>query len=211
MATVAAAPPAAPPGVATGHPTGFWFFFWGELAERSSYYGMRAILALYMTERLGVDKADAGTFMSLFIGACYFFPLIGGWLADNFFGKYWTIVGFAVPYVVAQFLVGVENRYVVFGALSLLAMGSGVIKPNISTLMGMTYDQQRPGQDQLMTSAFSWFYMAINIGAVSSQLAMPLLRTRYGYQVAFLFPAGLMTVALLVFAAGKRFYAKEAI
>ena len=53
----------------TGHPIGFWFFFWGEFAERSSYYGMRAILALYMTERLGVSKGDAGTFMSLFIAA----------------------------------------------------------------------------------------------------------------------------------------------
>lgn len=206
MATDAAAAP-----VATGHPTGFWFFFWGEFAERCSYYGMRAILALYMIERLGVDKGDAGTFMSLFIAACYFFPLVGGWLADNFFGKYWTIIGFAVPYVVAQFLVGVENRYVVGLSLILLAMGSGVIKPNISTLMGLTYDQQRPGQDQLRTSAFSWFYMSINIGAALSQVSMPWLRDNYGYQVAFLFPAGLMTLALLIFAAGKRFYATEKI
>ena len=130
-----------------------------------------------------MDKADAGTFMSLFIAACYFFPLIGGYIADNFLGKYWTIVVFSVPYVVAQFIVGIENRYVVFGALVLLAMGSGVIKPNISTLMGMTYDQQRPGQEQLRTSAFSWFYMAINIGAALSQFAMPWLRNEYGYQV----------------------------
>jgi dipeptide/tripeptide permease len=194
-----------------GHPTGFWFFFWGEFAERCSYYGMRAILALYMTERLGVAKEDAGTFMSLFIAACYFFPLIGGWVADNFLGKYWTIVLFSVPYVAAQFLVGIENKYLVFGALVLLAMGSGVIKPNISTLMGLTYDQQRPGQEQLRTSAFSWFYMAINIGAFLSQVSMPFLRTKYGYQVAFLFPAGLMALALMIFAAGKRFYAKESI
>ncbi len=195
----------------TGHPIGFWFFFWGEFAERCSYYGMRAILALYMTERLGVDKADAGTFMSLFIAACYFFPLIGGYIADNFFGKYWTIVGFSLPYVIAQFLVGIEDKYVVFFALTLLAMGSGVIKPNISTLMGMTYTQQRPGQDQLRTSAFSWFYMAINIGAALSQFAMPWLRTEYGYQTAFIFPAALMLMALVIFALGKRFYAKEEI
>ncbi|MFY0116420.1 hypothetical protein ABTQ02_19015, partial [Acinetobacter baumannii] len=84
--------------------------------------------------------------------------------------------GFSIPYVFAQFIVGVDNRYVVFFALALLAMGSGVIKPNISTLMGLTYDQQRPGQDQLRTSAFSWFYMAINIGAFLSQLVMPVLR-----------------------------------
>lgn len=195
----------------TGHPIGFWFFFWGEFAERCSYYGMRAILALYMTEKLGVDKGDAGTYMSLFIAACYFFPLVGGWVADNFLGKYWTIVLFSVPYVFAQFLVGIENKYLVTSALILLAMGSGVIKPNISTLMGLTYDQQRPGQTQLRTSAFSWFYMAINIGAFLSQSTMPFLRKSYGYQVAFLFPAALMSVALIIFALGKRHYGKEVI
>lgn len=196
---------------AKGHPIGFWFFFWGEFAERSSYYGMRAILALYMTDKLGVDKSDAGTFMSLFIAACYFLPLLGGYLADNFFGKYWTIVGFSIPYVIGQFIVGIENKYVVLGALALLAMGSGVIKPNISTLMGLTYDQQRPGQEQLRSSAFSWFYLAINIGALLSQLGVPWLRSEYGYGTAFLFPAGLMALALTVFALGKRFYGKEVI
>ncbi len=208
MSTEAAATPS--PGT-TGHPTGFWFFFWGEFAERCSYYGMRAILALYMTDRLGVSEGNAGTFMALFIAACYFFPLVGGYIADNYFGKYWTIVGFSIPYVIAQCLIGIEDKYVVFGTLVLLAMGSGVIKPNISTLMGLTYDQQRRGQDQLRTSAFSWFYMSINIGAALSQFAMPWLRTEYGYQTAFLFPAGLMAMALLIFAMGKPFYAREMI
>lgn len=211
MATDAAATSTNGAPIPTGHPIGFWFIFWGEFAERFAYYGMRAILALYMTERLGIDKADAGTFMSLFIAACYFFPLIGGYIADNFLGKYWTIVLFAIPYVIAQFMVGIENRYVVFGALTLLAMGSGVIKPNISTLMGLTYDQQRPGQEQLRTSAFSWFYMAINIGAAISQFGMPFLRTEYGYQIAFLFPATFMALALCIFGLGKKFYAKETI
>ncbi len=204
-----AIPPNTP--VPTNHPTGFWFFFTGEFAERCSYYGMRAILSLYMIEKLGVAKSDAGTYMSLFIAACYFFPLIGGWVADNILGKYWTIVLFSAPYVIAQFLVGIENKYVVVGALTLLAMGSGVIKPNISTLMGLTYDQLRPGQDQLRTSAFNYFYMAINIGAWLSQLTMPILRVNYGYGVAFIFPAVLMIVALIVFAMGKKFYGKEVI
>lgn len=195
----------------SSHPIGFWFFFWGEFAERCSYYGMRAILSLYMIERLGIDKANAGTYMSLFIAACYFFPLIGGWIADNFLGKYWTIVLFSLPYVIAQFVVGIENQWVVIGSLLLLAMGSGVIKPNISTLMGLTYDQQRPGQTQLRTSAFSWFYMAINIGAVLAQSVMPALRDRFGYQTAFVFPAVLMAIALVIFAIGKRFYAQESI
>lgn len=195
----------------TGHPVGFWFFFWGEFAERCSYYGMRAILAMYMIDKLGVDKGNAGTYMSLFIAACYFFPLIGGWVADNFLGKYWTIVLFSVPYVLAQFIVGIENPIIVMSALVLLAMGSGVIKPNISTLMGLTYDQQRPGQSQLRSSAFSWFYMAINIGAFLSQSSMPWLRDKYDYQIAFMFPAGLMALALVIFALGKRFYGQETI
>jgi POT family proton-dependent oligopeptide transporter len=205
------AAPGQTPAGSQGHPIGFWFFFSGEFAERASYYGMRAILALYMTDKLGVTKADAGTFMSFFIAACYFLPLLGGYLADNYFGKYWTIVGFSIPYVVGQFIVGIENQYVVLGALALLAMGSGVIKPNISTLMGLTYDQQRPGQEQLRSNAFSWFYLAINIGALMSQLAVPWLRTEYGYGTAFLFPAALMAAALTLFASGKRFYAKETI
>ena len=195
----------------TGHPVGFWFFFWGEFAERCSYYGMRAILADYMAQELGFGEADSATYMSFFMAACYLLPLAGGYIADNYFGKYWTIVGFSIPYIVGQFIVGIESHTILFLALCLLAMGSGVIKPNISTLMGLTYEQQRPGQDQLRSSAFSWFYFAINVGALVSQTAMPMLRQKYGYQVAFLFPAFLMILALSMFALGKPFYAKEVI
>ena len=72
------------------HPKGFWFIFWGEFAERCSYYGMRAILALYMVDQLDFTKAKASTAMHAFIAGCYLLPLIGGWVADNFFGKYWA-------------------------------------------------------------------------------------------------------------------------
>ena len=203
----------------TSHPTGFWFFFWGELAERSCYYGMRAILFLYVAKELDFGDDDAGTIVSLYIAACYLLPLIGGYLADNFFGKYGTIVGFSLPYIAGQLLLsidsqqvfGISPRYFLFVSLALLAMGSGVIKPNISTLMGLTYDQYRPGQTQLRSDAFSFFYMAINIGAFASSLAVPWLRSHYGYHIAFLFPAALMTVALLLFALGKPYYAREVI
>src|SRR5690242_19369991 len=77
------------------HPIGFWFIFWGEFAERCSYYGMRAILALYMAKKLGFGEANAGTYMSFFMAACYLLPLLGGYLADNFFGKYNIIVAFS--------------------------------------------------------------------------------------------------------------------
>src|SRR5262245_15714728 len=125
------------------HPKGFWFFFWVEFAERCSYYGMAAILVRYMDERLGMGEAGSVMGMSFFKAACYFLPLLGGWVADRYFGKYWTIVGFSIPYILGQYLVGFGNIPMLIVALSLLAMGSGVIKPNISTLMGMTYDQQR--------------------------------------------------------------------
>jgi dipeptide/tripeptide permease len=74
-------------GFFKAHPKGFWFFFWGEFAERCSYYGMRAILAKYMADQLNLGQENSGTYMSFFIAACYFLPLLGGYVADNFFGK----------------------------------------------------------------------------------------------------------------------------
>jgi POT family proton-dependent oligopeptide transporter len=204
----------------TNHPTGFYFFFWGEFAERCSYYGMRAIMPLYLTSVLLFEDSQATRWYSYFKSACYFLPLLGGWLADRYFGKYWTIVGFSIPYVLGHFVLGIQNQFALLFAMALLAGGSGVIKPNISTLMGLTYDQKRPGQTALRTQAFLWFYFSINIGAVISQYALPSIRDYVrdtysdpglAYRVAFQFPAWLMVISLAVFAAGKRFYAVEKI
>lgn len=203
----------------TGHPTGFFFIFWGEFAERCSYYGMRAILPLYMTTVLSFSDQKTSSLYSAFKAACYFLPLVGGFLADRYFGKYWTIVGFSVPYVLGHFVLGIETEPALLLALILLAGGSGVIKPNISTLMGMTYDEKRPGQLALRTSAFAWFYFSINVGATISQFGLPILRdylkehhgAALAYRVAFQFPAWLMVGALVAFAAGKKHYAVEVI
>jgi POT family proton-dependent oligopeptide transporter len=187
------------------------FFFWGEFAERSSYYGMRAILTLYLTAKLGMPDEQASLWYYCFKMACYFLPLVGGFIADRYLGKYWTIVGFSVPYVIGQLLIGIESETTVLFALALCAMGSGVIKPNISALMGMTYDQQRPGNVPLRARAFMWFYFAVNVGALISMFTLPIVRNKYGYQVAFLVPAAFMTMALIIFAAGKKFYAVETV
>src|SRR2546427_8976253 len=96
--------------VPTNHPPAIWFFFWGEFAERSSYYGMRAILFLYMTQVLRYEDTKATPLYSSFKMACYFLPLLGGWIADRWLGRYWTIVGFSVPYVVGQFILGIPNE-----------------------------------------------------------------------------------------------------
>jgi POT family proton-dependent oligopeptide transporter len=193
------------------HPVGFWFIFWGELAERCSYYGMRSILAVYMADVLGLGQSLGGMFYFIFAGACYLLTLPGGWIADRYLGKYATIVLFSLPYILGHVILGYENFYALAIALTLLAMGSGVIKPNISPLMGMTYDQYRPGQEQLRSNAFGIYYMAINIGAGISQIAVPWIRTNYNYWMAFLFPAVLMAVAFVIFAVGKPFYAREVI
>lgn len=211
-------------GVPATHPKGFWFIFFGELAERCSFYGMRILLVMYLVTVFEYPKHEAFKVMHLYMAGCYFAPLLGGWVADRFLGKYWTIIGFSVPYVVGQFIVGLSNEYLMYGALVLLALGSGVIKPNISTLMGMTYDQQRPGQDKLRSQAFSWFYVAINMGSFFSYNVCPWVRDKVGrvvddqgtladpqagYMAGFMVPAVLMTVALIIFAIGKKYYAVE--
>ncbi len=204
----------------TRHPTGFYYFFWGEFAERCSYYGMRAILPLFLTGVLAYSDGEAIERYSYFKSACYLLPLLGGFLADRYFGKYWTIVGFSIPYVLGHFVLGIETRPALILALILLASGSGVTKPNISTLMGLTYDQKRPGQAALRTSAFLWFYFSINVGSMISLYALPEIRdyliktyndAGFAYRVAFQFPAWLMVAALAIFAAGKRHYAVEVI
>jgi dipeptide/tripeptide permease len=192
-----AAPPAE--AVPNTHPPAIWFFFWGEFAERSSYYGMRAILMMYLTQVLRYADTEAGPTYAAFKMGCYLLPLFGGLLADRWLGRYWTIVGFSVPYVLGQLLLCYSNpiilgdviqgmsserlafisRMVLFVSLALLAGGSGVIKPNISSLLGQTYDQKRPGQERLRSAAFLWFYLSINIGALISQLALPEIRERY--------------------------------
>lgn len=192
------------------HPRGFKFIFWGELAERSSFYGMKALLAMYLVAVMGYKEEDAGPINHAFTAMCYLLPIAGGFIADRWLGKYKTIIWFAVPYILGHIILGnAETRPVMFLALALLAMGSGVIKPNLSPLMGMMYDAEGKSKD-LRAKAFSYFYAAINIGAAASMLTLPLVRDKYGYETALMFPAGLMAASLLIFAIGKNHYPKEA-
>jgi dipeptide/tripeptide permease len=174
---------------------------------------MMAILPRFISDEAGLYLGDANsnTWVSMFKAGAYTLPLVGGFLADQYFGKYRLIVLFSIPYILGHFLMSYETVMWTMVALSLLAMGSGIIKPNISTLMGMTYDQKRPGDDALRSMAFGMFYMAINVGAFFSYLFLPVIRDDYGYSIAFMCPAVLMAVSFLIFAAGKPFYAVEKI
>lgn len=190
------------------HPTGFWFVFWGELAERASFYGMRTVLALYLTEVLLFSKSGGASVMQFFIAACYVAPLLGGYLADRWLGRFKTILYFSAPYIAGHLILGgIQNRTAMFIALGFLALGSGSIKPNTSTLMGQLYEEQK--KEALLTEAFSYFYAAINIGAALSSLSLPWVRDQFGYSVALAIPAALMGAAFLAFALGRRFYPQE--
>lgn len=190
------------------HPKGFWFVFWGELAERASFYGMKALLVLYMIDKLGYSDANSATVASLFTAACYVLPIVGGYVADRWLGKFRTIIYFAIPYILGHIILGTFTTEVgLYVALALLAGGSGSIKPNISTLMGMMYKKE--GKEHLMSQAFSWFYMAINIGAASTTTTLPFIRDKYGYSAAFMAPTIMMAVSLAIFYLGKKHYPVE--
>ena len=190
------------------HPKGFWFVFWGELAERASFYGMKALLVLYMIDELGYSDANSATIASLFTAACYILPIVGGYVADRWLGKFRTIIYFAIPYIMGHIILGTFTTELgLYVALALLAGGSGSIKPNISTLMGLMY--QKAGKEHLMSQAFSWFYMAINIGAASTITTLPFIRDHYGYGPAFMAPTIMMVLSLAVFYIGKKHYPTE--
>ncbi|SYZ72266.1 Amino acid/peptide transporter [Candidatus Zixiibacteriota bacterium] len=190
------------------HPIGFRYIFWGELAERASFYGMKTLLLLYMIQKLGYTDANSASVVSLFTAFCYILPIVGGYVADHWLGKFKTIIYFAIPYILGHIILGTFNTEVgLYTALLLLAGGSGSIKPNISTLMGLMY--QKAGKTHLMTQAFSWFYMAINIGAAITTFSLPFIRDHYGYGPAFMAPTILMAVSLGIFYLGKKHYPTE--
>jgi POT family proton-dependent oligopeptide transporter len=136
--------------------------------ERFSYYGMRAILILYLTKKLiegglGMDEQNATLLYGYFTGLVYFTPLIGGWLADKFLGKRLAITIGGITMMLGQFvLFGMNTTTGLYIGLALLIIGNGFFKPNISTLVGGLY----PDGDDRRDSAFSIFYMGINLGAL---------------------------------------------
>ena len=192
----------------SGHPVGFWFVFWAELAERASFYGMRVLLALYLVDVFGFSEDDSGSISQLFTAACYATPILGGFIADHYLGRYRTIVWFCVPYILGHLVLGYfRTEFFLFLALALLALGSGTIKPNTSTLMGLMYE--RLGKGHLLDDAFGYYYAAINIGSTVASLGLPVVQAAYGYEVALIIPAILIAASMLVFVLGRRHFPPE--
>jgi POT family proton-dependent oligopeptide transporter len=159
------------------HPKALSTLFATEMWERFSYYGMRALLTLYLTAELvnggfGLERSEALAIYGIFTGLVYLTPILGGWVADNLLGKRKTVYIGGLVMAIGQLLLALswfmkdslgDSRMFLFNfGLGVLIMGNGFFKPNISTIVGDFYDDNDPLKD----SAFSIFYMGINLGAI---------------------------------------------
>lgn len=190
-------------------PPGIPFIVGNEAAERFSYYGMRAILVVFMTQhlmaadgRLAVmGEAEAKGWFHLFVSAVYFTPLLGALLADVVLGKYRTIILLSLVYCAGHFALALDDtRAGLALGLGLIAIGAGGIKPCVSAHVG---DQFGASSGHLLPRTFGWFYLAINLGAFASMLVTPWLLERHGSAAAFAVPGVLMGIATGVFWAGR--------
>lgn len=163
-----------------GHPKGLYLLFVTEMWERFSYYGMRALFMLYMVQALLFDKELASQVYGSYTGLVYLTPLIGGYIADRYWGNRRSIVTGALTMAVGQFLLFLSAcyyhevglaKYLMFCGLGLLILGNGFFKPNISTMVGRLY---RP-DDSRKDSAFTIFYMGVNVGSTLAPLICGLI------------------------------------
>ena len=186
-------------------PGGIPFIVANEFAERFCYYGINAILTIYMTQFLRMGDAEATTFHSLFKSGAYFFPLVGAIISDVFWGKFRTIITFSLAYASGcAILALVPGTPGLLIGLGLVAFGTGGIKPCVSTNVG---DQFTSKNQHLIERAFSYFYLAINAGSSISIFFCPVLLKNYGPKLAFGMPAVAMFVATLIFWAGRKRFA----
>jgi len=177
-----------------------------EACERFSFYGTASILALYMNEHLLYGERDAKAYYHYFVMATYLTPLVGGWIADRFLGRYRTILWISFAYVLGHAVLAFwETRAGLLVGLALVAAGAGGIKPCVSAFVG---DQFGPEQRPLLERIYGWFYWIINLGSGTAKLLVPLLLMRFGPRPAFALPGLLMALALAVYVSGRRHYAK---
>ena len=192
-------------------PPGIPYIISNEAAERFSFYGMKAALAIFLANYLGVlggnnlSEASATAYVSWFNSAVYLTPLLGAIIADAFFGKYSTIVSLSIVYCLGHLclaLMGIGGlvEFWLLSGLGLIALGAGGIKPCVSAHVG---DQFGIKNQHLITKIFNVFYFSINFGAVISNLLIPWILKWHGPHLAFGIPGVLMALATLFFWMGR--------
>lgn len=168
--------------VKKGHPKGLWVLFGTEMWERFNFYGMRAILTLFMVNALLMKEADASLIYGGFLGLCYLTPMLGGFISDRFFGNRNCILLGGLMMAIGQLCLffsasvfdnnmGLANT-LMWTALTIIIFGNGFFKPNISSMVGSLYPKQEKSK---LDTAFTIFYMGINLGAFLGQLICPLV------------------------------------
>jgi proton-dependent oligopeptide transporter, POT family len=189
------------------HPPGLYVLFFTELWERYSFYSMVSILVLYMNESLGFDSAHAGSIYGWYTAGVYFLPLFGGLLADRWLGFSRSVLIGGTLMMLGHLVLGIEQLPAFYSGLILLACGSGLLKPNISTMVGNLY-RDRP---ELRDQAFNIFYMGINIGSFMAPIGVSWVRARYGWGPAFMSAAVAMFISLVIFATFRHHVAAAAV
>src|SRR5580692_10212292 len=189
-----------------GHPRGLSTLFFTEMWERFSYYGMRALLILFMTATvakggLGFPTSKAGAIYGLYTAMIYLFSLPGGWLADRIIGLQRGVLWGGVIIALGHFSMAVPSLTTFYIGLALIVIGTGLLKPNISTMVGALYTEQDVRRD----AGFSIFYMGINIGAMISPLVCGYLGENINWHYGFGAAGVGMTLGLVQYVLGSKY------
>lgn len=196
-----------------GHPDGLKHLFATEAFERFCYYGMRAILMLYMTQylfiELGKEEAVAvsGTIYGWFTGLVYLTPVMGGYIAAKWIGLKRSVIIGAILMAMGYFTMAIPNVSFFYVALGLAIIGNGFFKPNISTMVGELYDEEEGAEDKKdakRISGFTIFYMGINLGAIFSPLICGTLGEKVGWHWGFIAAGVGMIIGLTIFIWGMK-------
>jgi len=187
-----------------GHPKGLFYLFFAEMWERFSFYGMRALLVLYLSTELFKDLANgeeiAFEIYAAYGALVYFTPAIGGMIADRMIGHRNSIMLGGILMCIGHFTMAFENESIFYLSLGLLIIGNGFFKPNISSLVGSLYDEG----DKKRDAGFTIFYMGINLGAFLSPLICGWLGHEYGWHYGFAAAGVGMLLGILVFWSGSK-------
>ena len=187
-----------------GHPRGLPWMLNVEMWERFSYYGMRAILLYFITDTvarggLGLSETSGQVVIALYGMAVYFLAIPGGIFADRIIGPWLSTLYGGVVIMAGHICLSIPAPALAWTGIVLVAVGTGFIKPNLSTIVGGLYDDDDPRRD----AGFQLFYMSVNLGSLASPLVTGWLREHYGYHAGFFSAAVGMGVALIAFIYGR--------
>jgi POT family proton-dependent oligopeptide transporter len=189
-----------------GQPRGIATLFLTEMWERFTYYGMRALLILFMAGALakgglGINDASASAIYGLYLGSTYLLGLPGGWIADRLLGAQRAVISGGVFIVVGNALLAFGNTALFFIGLLVIALGVGLLKPNVSALVASLYPEGGARRD----AGFSIFYMGINLGAFLGSWLVPLFAAWFGWRWGFALPALGMALGVAQFLVTRRY------